>query len=129
MISRDQCFKRILREIPEFKSHWDKHNNEWHMEDAGLCMDFAAFSWFAWEQIIQKQTDVLARIFELVEKLMREGEEEVKVAVSTCFLENILNRATDDVEASAIFLPLLGPESRGYCIAWDKFTGVRIKAS
>lgn len=63
-------------------------------------------------------------VFDVAERLMVEGDNEVKDAVATCFLENLLNVASAGRIDASKFVDLLGPESRAYCRAWDEFTGV-----
>ncbi len=59
--------------------------------------------------------------FNLIDRLMVNGDEQVTAAVATGFLEAIQHRATDFPfrEAAA----LLGPESRRYCEAYDRASG------
>ena len=69
--------------------------------------------------------DAIKLAFELAEKFMIEGDDSVKNAVATCFLENLINAvAWGDISAMS-FVNLLGEGSRKYCKAWDEFTGVK----
>lgn len=54
-----------------------------------------------------------------------ESEEgEFDNAICTCFLESLINKASWDNELYERFIPYLGPNSKEFCKAWDKFTGV-----
>ena len=119
--------KTILMEFPSFEERWKEHLNYWGEEEAGLCNDMAEFSYHVVDLIVSGDTENLAVIFKLIERLMSDGDEDVKDCVATCFLENLMNRVSDDVFPAANFVHLLGPESRAYCKAWDEFTGVRTK--
>jgi hypothetical protein len=124
VISKEECMKIILQEVPEFDEHWQAHLKYWGDEEAGLCNDMSEFSKYAADLIQNGQFANLPVVFDVAERLMVEGDNEVKDAVATCFLENLLNIAgTEQLDASK-FVDLLGPESRAYCKAWDEFTGV-----
>ena len=124
MITRLDAMAHVLRRVPGFREQWQAHLDYWEGEEAGLCNDMAEFSRYVSTLIADKRTSDLGRIFSLVEELMVNGDSHVKDATATCFLENLLNVASSGRIDAASFVPLLGPESRAYAIAWDKFTGV-----
>jgi hypothetical protein len=124
MINRRICMELILETDPGFIDDWDSHLEEWK-DWKGLpitaCSDLSAFADYIDSQITSNQMIPLEPIFNLIEKLMIEGDEEVRTAVATCFLESLQNMNTPQ----DIWVPLLGPQSREYCKAWDDFTGVQ----
>lgn len=124
MIRADDCITLILKEIPEFSAHWADHLNYWNDDQPGLCINFSAFSHFTIELIQKKQENVLKRIFDLVERLMVEGDQTVQEAVATCFVEDLINAVPDEID-SRTFVHLLGDETRDYVKGWDDFTGVK----
>lgn len=125
MITRRDCISWILTRVPGFQKRWQAHLDYWQGEEAGLCNDIAEFSDYAVELIKNRRTSEIRAVFELVENLMVEGDDTVKDAAATCFLENLLNQASAGNTSSSAFVDLLGPESRAYCKAWDEFTGVQ----
>jgi hypothetical protein len=125
MISKAQCMDLIVSGVPEFGQAWEDHKNYWEGEEAGLCNDISAFSDYVGEQINQGKRDNLKTIFDLIEELLTDGDQDVKDAVATCFLENLVNLASANKLFSPDFVPFLGPNSRAYCKAWDAFTGVK----
>ncbi len=127
MISKEDCMKFILNKFPGFKERWQKHLDWWDGEDAGLCNDLSQFSRYVIELIAQKQLENLPQIFSFIEFLMTNGDSEVQNATATCFLENLINVTPEKISANS-FVPLLGAESRSYCKAWDKFTGVQTES-
>jgi hypothetical protein len=124
MISRADCMNTILRRIPNFEERWQAHLSYWDGEEPGLCIDVTEFSDYVADLINQDRLEALPGIFDLIEQLMVEGDDEVRTAVATCFLENLLNVSSAGKLEPAKFTHLLGPESRAYCRAWDEFTGV-----
>lgn len=122
MINRLQCQSLMLETAPGFHPFWQDYLEEWQGvdEQPGACMDLAVFSRYVHQSIVENNPIPLPEIFQLIERLMQEGDEEVKTAAATCFLENLQNRETPP----ASWVPLLGPASCEYCQAWDEFTGV-----
>jgi hypothetical protein len=125
MISKTQCMDLITSTVPEFSQAWEEHRDYWKSEEAGLCNDIAAFSRYVKDQIDQGKSDSLKKIFDLIEGLLADGDQEVRNAVATCFLENLLNQVSANKLLSSTFVSFLGPNSKAYCKAWDSFTAVR----
>jgi hypothetical protein len=117
--------KTILERVPAFRVQWQTHLDYWNGEDAGLCNDISQFSHYVTELVVNDQLENLSEIFNLIEQLTVDGDAEVKNAIATCFLENLLNVASTGRVDARKFVNLLGPKSRAYCKAWDEFTGVR----
>lgn len=65
------------------------------------------------------------KLFGLIENFIKEGDFNVRDAASTCFLENLINRASWGDLSPNQFIPYLGSKSKAYCKAWDEFTGVK----
>lgn len=127
MVTGQECMDLVLREVPEFEPRWKSHLEYWGGEEAGLCNDMGALSSYVEGLAVENRQESLRPIFNLAERLMGEGDEEVKDAVATCFLENLINRTSSGGVPAEAFVHLLGPKSRAYCKAWDEFTGVRTK--
>ena len=124
MIAKANCMKLILQQVPAFDERWQAHLCYWDDEEAGLCNDVAEFSRYVMDLVRTDELANLPAIFDLVERLMIDGDNEVQDAVATCFLENLLNAAAAERLDVNKFIHLLKPESRAYCRAWDEFTGV-----
>lgn len=71
---------------------------------------------------IWSTTDLKA-VFDLVESLLADGEESVKNAVSTGFLESLLSESSAGRLDFRKIAPFLGHKAIQYCREWDKFTG------
>ena len=124
MILKEDCMKLAIKKFPEFQESWQRHLKYWGNDERGLCTDMSEFSQFTTDLIIQNKVKTLPEIFDFIESLIVEGDKDVKNAAATCFLENLLNVTPHEISASS-FVHLLGHESRDYCKAWDKFTGVQ----
>src|SRR5262245_19049296 len=62
-------------------------------------------------------------IFDEVERVLSQGDEETKDVVATAFLETLQGLAASGKCDFREIGPLLGPRSKGYCKAWDHFCG------
>ncbi|MCP4341392.1 MAG: hypothetical protein GY799_21555 [Desulfobulbaceae bacterium] len=128
MIPKEDCMALILKEIPEFDTSWRLHLDYWEDEIPGLCNDMNAFAKYVTEILQHKsKNDYLEKIFAVVELLISDGDDSIKDATATCFIETLLNKASSMEVDSGDFVPFLGPESRAYAKAWDKFTGIVTK--
>lgn len=142
-ISKDNCIKLILEKFPDFFPLWHIYKTEWDSckaeysgteicgvihfwSDTSLCGEMAEFSSYVSELLIKEKFDSskINEIFSYMEYLLVNGDEDVKDAVATCFLENIINKSPEQIDPKR-FVKYLGPASQEYCRGWDKFTGVQ----
>ncbi|MBD3388146.1 MAG: hypothetical protein GF414_04315 [Candidatus Altiarchaeales archaeon] len=124
MILKEEVMDRVLKLTPAFKESWEAHLRYWSDEEPGLCNDMAALSRYIAARIANEHFDDLGGVFDLIELLLREGDQEVKDATATCFLENLANASSAKKIDANKFIHLLGPKSRAHWRAWDRFTGV-----
>jgi len=127
MITSENCIELFLNKVPEFESSWKAHIDYWDGDSAGLSNDITEFSFFFIEHIDSFKSDKLESIFALVEGCLNYGTEPVKDAISTCFLENLVNFSSEAGLQAHLFEKFLGKKSREYCKAWDEFTGIKTK--
>lgn len=125
MINKDQCINLLLKEVPEFEPVWQAHLDYWGEDVAGLSNDINEFSTFITKNITKMDSLKKQRLFLLIEELLNTGDNAVKDAIATCFLENILNAVSDNKVSSSEFAYLLGKESRAYCKSWDEYTKIK----
>lgn len=126
MILKECCMKMILEKFPDFNQAWQKHLEWWGDDDHGLCNDLSAFCNYVCALLQEKENEKHAKnIFLFIEQLMQEGEHDLQEAVATCFLESLINLASNGHVSTSTFVHLLGNESREHCKAWDEFTGVK----
>ena len=85
---------------------------------------FAAFTFK--EFILGEKDEKLRKVAAFIEKLIEEGDKKVKYAAQFGFLEGITNNPPDTKKFEA-FICYLGPKSREFCQALDKFWGTKTK--
>jgi len=125
MITKEKCINYILQKVPEFQNSWEIHLNYWESEEAGLCNDVSSFARFTIEKTNSKNQELLNTVFAVAEELLIDGDEDVRTAVATCFLENLLNGVSAGTISNSSFLSFLGENSKKHCRKWDEFTGVK----
>lgn len=126
MISKEGCMQLIFEKFPGFQSYWDIYKQWWGDDESGFHNDISEFSHYIKDLLKEKKCnpEKLKEIFGFSEYLILNGDDDVKNALCTCFLENILNQTPSEINPDQ-FVPYLGQESREYCKAWDEFTGVK----
>ncbi len=66
------------------------------------------------------------KLFALVETYIAGGQQDLRDAAATCFIENLQN-VSDNVD-SELWVPYTGKATRQFALAWDEFTGVKTNA-
>ena len=128
MIGSDALLNRLVELCPDFKPTWDDERFMWAGEGEAPSVYgvFSAFSHYVAERLEKRDVDGLAAVFDFAEKAVADSDEDLANAAATCFLENLINRVPESIDPD-LLVPLLGHESKEYCRAWDKFTGVTTK--
>ncbi|HEV2761786.1 MAG TPA: hypothetical protein VGV38_02235, partial [Pyrinomonadaceae bacterium] len=110
MITSKECMQEVLRAVPGFRRAWEAHLASWGGEPAGLCNDMSEFSRYLKDLIRGGRMVGVRPAFDLAERLLEEGDETVKDAAATCFLENMLAYASAGEIPANTFVHLLGPK-------------------
>lgn len=123
-ISANDCMKLILERVPEFQEDWDLFQKDWEDEEVklGLCGQMSEFSHFVADNYQLLGPIRMKQIFALAEEILQKGDDDSQIAVTTCFIENILNRCSGKLIPPEAFIPFLGPESRDFSRAWDELS-------
>ncbi len=127
MLQKKDCMEYILKSFPEVKKYWEKHVEFWDGEEAGLWNDIGVFVSYVYDLLIDGKTKNLKEIFVLVEFLLQNGDNDVQNAITTVFLESLVNRCENSNISTELFAKYLGKKSIEYCKAWDKFSGTKTK--
>jgi hypothetical protein len=125
MVSHKDCMVLILATVPEFRADWEKYLRYWGDDKPGLSNDIGEFSSFVIDNFNFLSSDKQESTFLLVETFLREGDDILKDAIATSFLENLINAVSAERIEAGLFVKFLGDESRNFCKAWDEFTGIK----
>lgn len=137
MIFTNKYSELLIDKFPDFaKSETLKDEIEFRGEDNlnahALC---STLTNYITNEIVPSHKEITNQELELYSfieecrskfKSFGEGTDEAEFdnAICTCFLENLINKASWENELYARFIPYLGPNSKEFCKEWDKFTGV-----
>jgi len=112
--------------LPGFAAYWESHvyYNGNDRDEHTLCSIFSDASTVAKELLSAGNTACIGELLDYIEMIMQSGTQNERDAAATCFLENILNATPTAIDPKN-WIPLLGPESRSFCRAWNAFTGCR----
>ncbi len=115
----------LIKLCPDFDSYWNENNSLWLAEDGSYSIYglFSVFSSFIADRLIAGSNPELISVFNYVESKLDDHDSEIRNAACTCFLENLMNLTPDKI-IPAILIPLLGPKSREFCRAYDKWCGI-----
>ncbi|GAB2984446.1 hypothetical protein GCM10023080_057770 [Streptomyces pseudoechinosporeus] len=75
------------------------------------------------ERSAELTSEQTRQVFRILEEVMTSGSEYDSTAVATGFFEALLNAWDRGFDLRAVWDDV-GPESRAYCLAWNKFGGV-----
>jgi len=127
-MTKEEHFKNLIELFPDFKALWESNNNYFKEDNGSYTIHglFSEFSHLVSERLESGNTEKMKELFDYIEEIASNGNEDEQNAVCTCFLENILNRIPQKIDPK-YFVPFLGKCSKDYCIAWDKFTGIKTK--
>lgn len=126
VITKEQWTDFALRVVPGFRQPLEDLREDWEPDPVALSIEMSEFSWFVAGLLKDAgRSEQVEAALAFVEDLLVRGDEALKDAAATSFLENLLNQVSGGELDPATFVDLLGPQSRAYCKAWDEFTGVK----
>jgi hypothetical protein len=112
VIQKSQVIPLILARCPGFQPIWEKHQELWQGEEAGIYNDLGEFATFIVDACARQDTEPVVAAFELIEELLVNGDAEVRAAAAIGFLEDVRNSASWRPFGAAAFVQWLGPKSK-----------------
>lgn len=105
-------------------------------EYVNACTVFTGLTDYVVYELINKNNEITneeVEIYKYIEDIRKRysnfpdntEEKDLDASACSCFLENLINRASAKRISYERFIPYLGEKSREYCRAWDEFTGVK----
>jgi hypothetical protein len=120
-ITDERCLELMKERFPEFLPYWDLCIEN---HDLGLIIQMMPFGKYARDAIKTKDEIKIKKIFDFVEFLFINGDQSVRNAIATGFLEYLMNIDPEQIKFST-FVQHLGTNALQYCKAYDKFTGAK----
>jgi hypothetical protein len=117
----DDMISLLLNACPTAKPAWIEHLADWPDETPGQFLNMAVFA----RHIVQCDTDSQSTefpaFFELVERFIADGTDEVRGLAVVGLLEDLQTIASHFPQGTTRLEPLLGPLSRK---AWNELIGL-----
>jgi hypothetical protein len=112
MIAKAEVMTLLLQACPSFAAPWKAHiESEYRVGDEQLLyVDLGAFARHVVDLYEQGRTEELGPIFDMIERLHRDGNVYVREAATIGLVEGIQNIASHRFDPEA-FTPFLGPET------------------
>lgn len=102
----------ILKIAPGFQQKWEKHLEHWKGEPASIYNDITEFSHYFVDSYDKGDTSWYGAFFELVERMIVEGNDHMKELAVIGFLETIQTIASWRPHEGKVFTKWLGRKSR-----------------
>jgi hypothetical protein len=103
----------LVDRFPAFSPRWRKHLEYWKGKPAGQYNDMGEFVHFVVEDLYEKgNLDEMRRVFDCLEKLFTEGNQETRDLIGIGFFETLQNFASWRPYGNTVFEPFFGPMSK-----------------
>ena len=124
----DNMISTILHDIPEYDTSWQEHVKYWGNDpERTIGIDSMNFASFVVDKTKnQFSKDFLIRVFDLIERFLEFGNEDVEHAAMS-FLQDFTNALSHYSERIPFgsYIPLLGPRSKAFCRYLDGLYGTK----
>lgn len=111
MITEQMVTKLLLQACPAAERSWKEHLKDWNGEEAGHYNDIAIFVEFAVDAYAAGKRDELKPLFEVIERMLSEGNEDTRGLASVGFIETLQCNASHRDFGAEVFKHWLGPLS------------------
>lgn len=117
MITEQMVSELLLKACPAADGYWRAHLKDWNGEAAGFYNDIAVFVHFAVDSYAAGKRDELKPLFEAIERMLSEGNEDARGLAIVGFIETLQCNASHTDFGAGVFKQWLGPLS---VQAWDE---------
>ena len=109
----NQTILALVEAFPDFSHRWRKHLADWRGEPAGNYIDMAEFVHFVVEDLYEQgNLDETRRVFDLLERLFVEGDQQTRDVIGLGFFETLQNFASWRSYGNIVFEQFFGPMSK-----------------
>jgi len=103
----------LRQAFPDFGERWKKHVVSWGGNSAGPYNDMGEFVHFVIEDLYEKgKLDETRRVFQLLEKLLVEADQETRDLIGLGFFETLQNVASHRPHGNKVYEQYFGPLSK-----------------
>ncbi len=111
-ISKTEIIPELLKECPEFQQAWDEHNEFWKGEAPGDYNDASGIINALIKAYGRGCTAFFPRFFGFVERLITDGDAEVRNIAVVGYLETLQTSASWEEYGPEVFVQWMQPESK-----------------
>jgi len=108
----DEVVPLLLETCPSAEAAWRDHVQYWKPETRGYFLDVAVFAQHLVEEFDRGSTNEFPAFFQLLERMIVEGDQEVIDLAVVGLIEGIQNIASHGEFGYRVFEKWLGPKSR-----------------
>jgi hypothetical protein len=124
-VGMSAAIRRLIDVSGCFAETYENLCAEWLPDQPPNTIVFSSFGQAFCRSVSSRPKNELSEICLAIEELLVEGNETVKNAVATGFLESILSESSSGRFSVPSVSGLFGPETIAHCKAWDEFTGCK----
>jgi hypothetical protein len=111
MVKVTEVADLFLEVCPAAKPEWEEHLKDWEGEPPAHYIEISVFAHHLVNCYEKSQTQSFTQVFELVERLIVEGDDDTQGVMIVGLLEGLQNIASWRSFGSRVFEPYLGPKS------------------
>ena len=112
MITKNDVMPTLLEACPGFVPMWTEHLKWWDAETRGIYNDTAELASYLVLSYERGDTSEFKAVFDTIEQILRDGDEEARGAAAVGVLESVQVQASHYDFGPSVFLEWLGPLSR-----------------
>jgi hypothetical protein len=132
MFNEENCMDYILNCFPNFKARISDYHEGFKDKNwikPTLCGELMELSNYVTElyENQKRHEETLKKIFNVVEEVASQADENLKGALEVCFFESVINYLGNSNLLTDDFRHLLGPVSLEVCKSNDQFWGTKTK--
>lgn len=125
-MNREEAFKKIIEDLPGFKSIWEEHLEYWGDDEPGITNDFSELTEYAYSQMQKNIEKEIVIVANLIEEFIKSGDEDVNYGTTIGFLEGLTNRVLSEEPVGwKIFVDNAGEETKDFLKKLDKSWGTK----
>ena len=121
VVSRTRVMSPLVEACPSFRTPWQAYLAHDAYQEGLLYVDLGEFARHLVRLVESDSRGELPAVFEVIERLLLEGESNARDAVIIGLLEGIQNIASGSRVGPAVFVPYLHPETMHWWTEIDEF--------
>jgi len=129
MIAKSEVMNLLVESCPSYKNRWIEYCklNYSKGDEQLLYIDLGDFAYHVFDLYMNKESDELQQVFDVIEQLLIYGDEYVVEAVAIGLLEDIQNIALSHNTNLEVFVQYLKPKTLNWWVKLFNFWNGTLK--